>query len=682
MRHPAMSAPVAPPAATRRSLVRGLLLFAPLILIGSQISSLLQYPPIGSPVLFVPYAVLVAALVAAPRRDWVWYLLVAVTMHFATHFPRWSLSWVLLADLANVARALTAAVLLRWFFDGPPRLNSVSALLRFVASAVLVAPAIGAMIGAANVVLHGTSSSFGKLWASWFMASSLTGLTFLPALVSAAGYYLEGRLPARENRPRAIEGVLLGAALAAACAVAFLLPGMGNWHSVLPLYVPLPVLIWAAWRFGPGVASAALSVTAIAAMVGTNRGTGPFLAWRDTDVFGLQLFVLMTSLPVLCVAAVASARQDAVQLYRALLTSLADHVAILNARGVVLEVNDSWRRFAERPGGDTFHRVVEGDDYGQTCRVSAAAGSGAAARTLEGLTTVLGREARRFELEYDCEDQGRRERYAVHVEALERSDGGAVVTRTNMTARRDAQREIEEKRLEVSHLARVSVLGQLSGALAHELNQPLSSISNNAEAALLLLNRRPGDLDEVRAILRDIVDDDHRAAQVIRRLSDLLKRGETHLAPLEIDELVTDVLALAHGELVTRRVSVETDVAANLPLVMGDRIQLQQVMLNLILNACEAMAAVAAGDRRLLIRVSAQETGHVHFAIRDCGTGISAELIDRLFEPFVTTKEQGMGLGLSISRTIVAAHGGRLWAENNAAGGATIHCLLPTAPRR
>ena len=666
------------PTAVRRSLARGLAWFTPASLVANQMSELLQFPEIGAALLYVPYALLAAALVVAPRRDWIWYILAAVLAHVATHWPRWSLSWVLLANLANVARGLTAAVLLRWLCGGTPRINSLKALLRFAAAAVFAAPAVGATLGAANVMLHGAARSYGSPWAAWFMSNALTGLTLLPAVIYAIAYVADRR-SRDQGRPRYVEGALLGAALAATCAMAFLLPGVRYWHSVLPLYAPLPVLIWAAWRFGAGVASAALSATAIAAIVGMDHGTGPFSAWRDTDVLGLQLFVLLTSVPVLCVAAMATARRDAETLYRSLLASLADHVAILDAKGVVLEVNDSWRRFAERPGSETFHRAVEGDDYEDTCRASAAAGSGAAARTLEGLTTVLGREARRFELEYDCDHQGSHERYAVHVQALERAGGGAVVTRTNMTARLQAQRELEEQRLEVSHLARVSVLGQLSGALAHELNQPLSSISNNAEAALLLLNRRPGDLDEIRAILRDIVDDDQRAAQVIRRLSALLKRGETHLAPLEIGELVTDALELAHGALVARRVTAETELACRLPLVLGDRVQLLQVLLNLILNACEAMSDSLA-DRRLVIAVSARETGHVHVAISDHGPGIPTELIERLFEPFVTTKPQSLGLGLSISRTIVAAHGGRLWAENNQDGGATIHCLLPTAP--
>jgi signal transduction histidine kinase len=664
------------------SLGRGLLVFAPIILLSSAFSSLLQYPEIGAAVLFPPYAVLVAALLVAPRRDWVWYILGAVVAHAATHWPAWSLSWVLLANVANVARALTAAVALRWLFaGGPPQLNGFGALVRFVTIAVVLAPAVGATIGAANVVLHGASPSFGKPWIAWFLSNALTGLTLLPAFA-----YALSRAAAKPRRPltraRRIEATILAASLAVTCGIAFFLPATHSWHAALPLYAPLPVLIWAAWRFGAGGASAALSITALAAIVGTDRGTGPFIAWRDADVLAMQFFVLLTALPVLCVAAVASARHDAVQLYRALLTSLADHVAILDARGVVLEVNDAWRRFAGRPGSSRFHRVVAGDDYEATCRASAASGNGTAARTLEGLATVLSRETRRFEMEYDCDVEGHRERYSILVEALERSDGGAVVTRTDVTARRQQQVEIEEQRREVSHLARVSVLGQLSGALAHELNQPLSSISNNAEAALLLLDRRPGDLDEIRAILRDIVDDDQRAAQVIRRLSALLKRGETRLAPMNVGELVMEVLALAHGELLARRVSAETDVAPRLPAVLGDRVQLQQVLLNLILNACEAMSAIAANDRRLVIKVSAETTGHVHVAIRDSGPGIPVKLIDRLFEPFVTTKDQGLGLGLSISRTIVAAHGGRLWAENNPppARGATMHCLLPAAP--
>jgi len=224
------------------------------------------------------------------------------------------------------------------------------------------------------------------------------------------------------------------------------------------------------------------------------------------------------------------------------------------------------------------------------------------------------------------------------------------------------------------------VLGQLSGALAHELNQPLAAISNNAQAASRLLSRHPADLEEVNAILRDILSDDLRAAHVIHRLSALLRRGETHLQPINASDLLNEVLELAHVELITRRVTVRMSIAPGLPLIFGDRVQLQQVLLNLILNACEAMSVTPLPDRRLVLTATTIPSRFVDVSVRDHGTGIPPTLIDRLFEPFVTTKTEGLGLGLSISRTIVAAHGGRLWAENNPDGGATLHCVLATAP--
>jgi len=240
--------------------------------------------------------------------------------------------------------------------------------------------------------------------------------------------------------------------------------------------------------------------------------------------------------------------------------------------------------------------------------------------------------------------------------------------------------EIEEQRRALSHLARVSVLGQLSGALAHELSQPLTSILSNAQAAEHLVRRQAVNPAELGAILQDIVTEDRRAGQVIDRLRALLKRGEMRRQQLDLGELVRDVLELAHAELIVRRVTATTLVEPDLPPVLGDPVQLQQVLLNLILNACEAMSAAPDADRALILTVKTAPGDSVHFSIRDCGTGIPDTVIGRLFEPFVTTKPEGLGLGLSISRTIVAAHGGRLWAENNPDRGTTVHCLLAAAP--
>ena len=661
-------------------LAPGLLLFTPAILLGNYVGALLQYPEIGAAILFPPYAILTAALIATARRDWIWYILVGSIAHFIAHWPHWSVTWVLLADIANISRALTAAVLLQWAFGGPPRLDSIRALAYFVVITVLVAPAVGATLGAADVMLHGGSTSFLRPWSGWFLSNALTGLTLLPALVlTITG--TPSLWSRRVSRRRVFEAVLLSVALAVTCVVALLWRGRHPWHVALPLYSPLPVLIWAALRFGPAGASLALSFVAFGAIWAADRGTGPFVATAtDANVLLLQVFLLLTTVPVLCIAAVNSGRHKVVQLYHALLASLQDHVAILDARGIVLEVNDSWRRFAETAEVELFHRVRVGDDYLEACRVAADQGDDTAARALTGVQRVLRRESRRFEMEYDQGQDGKRERFALSLETLARPDGGAVVTRANVTARRQALMQIEEQRRELSHLARVSVLGQLSGALAHELNQPLTAISSNAEAARRLLRQQPADLQEVDEILGDIASEDQRAAQVIRRLRALLKRGDTHLQPMDIRELVSEVLELSHAELITRRVTATAQVAPDLPSVLGDRVQLQQVLLNLILNACEAMTSTAAADRRLTLIANVDARNNVHVSVQDCGTGIPAALLENLFEPFVTTKSEGLGLGLSISRTIVAAHGGRLWAENNADRGATVHCLLMSSP--
>jgi two-component system, LuxR family, sensor kinase FixL len=669
--HPVASLPLA----------TGLIVFTPVVLLGNLLGSFLRYPDIGAAVLYPPYAILTAALVVCPARDRVWYILVGSGAHLFAHWPEWSLSWVLFADVANIARALVAAMLLRRLFGGVPCIDSIRVLSQFMVTAVLAAPAVGATIGAANVMFHGASNTFLAPWIAWLVSNALTGLVTLPACLCAFEY-IAGARRIRIERAAVLETLLLGGALVAMCGVAFV-GTYGRPHLAVRLYAPLPILIWAAVRFGSGGASLALTMVTVAAIWSVDRGASPFLASGDGNLFALQIFVLLTSIPVLCLAAVATARQRVVQLYRALLASLQDHVAILDAHGVVLEVNDSWRRFAQSastvPG---FHRVRPGDPFLTACRVDAEHGDATAEGLLAGVTSVLNRAHRRFEMEYDLEHDGRREVFTVTAEALERSDGGVVVTRSNVTARREAQVQNEEQRRELSHLARVSVLGQLSGAFAHELNQPLAAILSNAETARHLLRRQPVDVEQLSAIMQDIVADDQRAAAVIRRLRALLKRGDKRLHLVEARELLDDVLKLAQTELLTRHISAAVVVEPGLPLFLGDKVQLQQVLLNLLLNACEAMSLTPAPDRRLVLTAAGSEaTGHVHFSVRDCGTGIAPDLIGRVFEPFVTTKSDGLGLGLSISQTIVGAHGGRLWAENNPDGGVTMHCLLPTTER-
>jgi len=206
------------------------------------------------------------------------------------------------------------------------------------------------------------------------------------------------------------------------------------------------------------------------------------------------------------------------------------------------------------------------------------------------------------------------------------------------------------------------------------LSQPLTSILGNAEAALQLLTKPDADLREIRTMVRDIVSDDVRAAEVIQRLRAMLTRGEISREPVDLANVIKDVLDLARIDLSTRHVSVEMAFDPYLPLVLGDRIQLQQVVLNLIVNACESMTSIDAGERRISISAHFESSScEVMCAVRDRGAGIASDDLERIFQPFVTTKVQGLGMGLAICRSIIEAHGGRLWAENSPGGGATFN---------
>jgi PAS domain S-box-containing protein len=254
-----------------------------------------------------------------------------------------------------------------------------------------------------------------------------------------------------------------------------------------------------------------------------------------------------------------------------------------------------------------------------------------------------------------------------------------LVSIIDISERRMNERRAATQRDEIAHLSRVAMLGELSGSLAHELNQPLAAILSNAQAAQRLLARDPPQIQAVTAILADIVTSDRRAGAVIERLRSMLRKEDVKHALLDLNHVAEEALQLMHSDLLDRRVSVDTSFAQNLPPVSGDRVQLQQVMLNLLINGCDA---VAGRGREAHLHVSSRvtERGSVAIAVSDNGDGIAPQDIERIFEPFVTSKSHGIGLGLSICRSIIEAHGGRLWASNNAPQGATMEFELPAEP--
>ncbi len=247
----------------------------------------------------------------------------------------------------------------------------------------------------------------------------------------------------------------------------------------------------------------------------------------------------------------------------------------------------------------------------------------------------------------------------------------------SVSKRQRAEEALRQMRADLAHIHRVTTMGELAASISHEVMQPLGAGVTNAEAALSFLSTQPPDLDEVRQALGGAVKHGRRAVEIIGRIRTLIKKEAPRKEALEVNKAIVELIALTRGEVMKNNVSVQTQLAEGLPLIRGDRVQLQQVILNLIINAVEAMSGVSEGSRGLLIGTGKDASGEVLVTVRDSGPGLNPESFERLFNSFYTTKSGGMGMGLSICRSIVEAHGGRIWATPNAGPGITVQFTLP-----
>jgi C4-dicarboxylate-specific signal transduction histidine kinase len=247
----------------------------------------------------------------------------------------------------------------------------------------------------------------------------------------------------------------------------------------------------------------------------------------------------------------------------------------------------------------------------------------------------------------------------------------------DLTERKHVEQALRDMQTNLAHVVRITTLGELTASIAHEVNQPLGAVIANAEACLRWLRRATPDLDAACRSVEWIINDGNRASEVIRRVRALAKKTEIDKIPLDVNDVVREVVALVQRELTSNRVLLRMELAPALPPILGDRVQLQQVMINLVMNGIEAMQSVTDRPRELVIQSRRDEERRVLVSVTDCGVGIATEDVDRLFNPFFTTKSSGMGMGLSICRSIVEGHGGRLWATANIPHGATFQFALP-----
>jgi signal transduction histidine kinase len=562
--------------------------------------------------LWPPNALLLGALLLLPTRHW-WLALLGV---FAAHVLAQSIEGVpLLMALAwfasNVGEALLAALLLGRT-GRMSRLDSGRAVLAFLAAAT--AAVVVASFADAGLVrlIGGKEADFWAMWQSRVPANILAIIIFVPACL-ALREALRARRPAPQT-VKLVELAVFALLLLGASGVAFgpnlLHPSAATWSGLL--YLPVPLLLWAALRFGPLLSSLSFSIVAFVVVWGVQHGSGPFVE----------------------TAAAFGASADAIAVVR-------------RADGRVVEANARWSRLFAQPSEPIEALLRSRHDI----------------RDLE-ITLP------------DAPDGPRRVQMTIKAAGPD-PDDLSICALHDVTALRRAQREQCDQRLQLTHLNRVAVLAGLAGSLAHELNQPLTAILSNAQAARRFLDRAPLNIAELRAILDDIVDADKRAGALIHHLRLMMKKGDEHFEPLDPGVLIGQVMHLACGDLLRQQVELRKNLSHDLPPLRGDRIQLQQLLLNLISNACDAMAAKGGSHRVLSITALASRSGETHILVDDNGTGIPEHQREAVFEPFFTSKSNGMGLGLSICRLIAERHGGSLAAEDRVDEGTRMRLVLP-----
>jgi two-component system sensor kinase FixL len=623
----------------------------------------------ASPFWFPDSVLLCALLMSRPRRWWI-FILAPLPIRLFSEVAAGIPLWFLLATFAlDSAKGLVAAWALRRFVGNPVRFESVREVAVFFLFAVLLVPAASAFGGAAVLGIRG--ADYWLAWERWFLGDALTQLVVTPAIL----YWIFGtswnaRMPDAKRR---IEGGLLAVGLVVTAYLASNTTIRSLDFSESLFYAPVPFLFWAAIRFGMAGASGAVTVVAFFAVEAALAGKGPIAGRSPGDTaLALQNFLLLRSAPLYLVAALTEQSRG---VERRLRESEDRFRNIANAAPMLLWIsnreklceffNQGWLEFTgrslEREIGTGWQESVHPEDV---------------RRCVEAYHAAF--DARqRLEIEYRLRRHDGSYRWILQRGVPRYGPNGDFVGYIGSAIDITDRKLTEENDRKLAHMQRLVVMGELSAAMAHEVRQPLTAILSNANAARMLLNSQHPPLAELREIVSDIRRDDLLADEVIGRIRDFLRKREPRMQPCDLNAAISDVLRLVAGDARIRHVEIRTELAGELPPVLGDRTQLQQVLLNLIVNGMDAMEGTPEPSRHLTVQTRPSDDGGIEVAVTDHGCGIASDDLERLFEPFFTTRKEGMGLGLSIAHSIIAAYRGRLWAENNVDGGATFRFRVP-----
>jgi len=628
-----------------------------------------------------PNVVLFYALLVTPRPRW--WLCIAATLpaHILVELQvGMGAPGIIVAFVTNCLVAVANAALVLRYLRAPPWFNTLSKAALYVLITGLIVPSVCALGGAfVQIAGGGALSNYVQYWTQWYAANALGSLT----LGSVAMLSLGERRATPRGGGREIETMFIALALIAVCAIAFELstaPTAGVFVPTL-LYLPLPLILWSALRRGASGACTAVLLVTVVLVWRTLNGPGLF-GTRDpeTNVFALQLFLLSLSAPMLLLgAAIDETRQTA---HAARESEGRMSFAAASANIGLWEYNLETARFWATDHCRALFGIAPGTPLTRDVLLQSVSCEDRIAAADAMRTKILPDKATEHEFRVKLPGGGVR---WIHAHTQVHHDDDGLPARisgvfTDVTARKDSEAEADLQRSELAHLTRVSVMGELSGALAHELNQPLTAILLNAQAARLMLQQDPPPMDEVRQIIDDIVDEDTRAGEVITRLRRLLTKGASKAEAVDLNEVVRSAMRLLRSELINRRMRLGLHLAHNLPPVHGDPVQLQQVFLNLMMNAMDAMNDTPGSQRNISVMTQLIEDRYVGLSVSDRGHGIAPEHATAVLQPFFSTKTHGLGLGLSICSTIVRAHRGELTVINNPDLGATAAVTFPAEP--